>query len=209
VDAGKRAVAWVKDDPFGVEFAEIALAPQRLSAEGVAIGIEPIPYRLDYTLETAAGFVTSRLRVSSRGEGWRRTLELHRHAEGAWSVKADEEGHVDLPSAGGDPATLLGALDCDLGLSPVTNLGPVLRNDLLSGGGPVELTMAWVSVPDLSVKADGQRYSFVSADRDSHVIRYEAIDGTFAADITLDRDGIVIDYPDIARRLTQASSSVR
>jgi hypothetical protein len=64
-------------------------------------------------------------------------------------------------------------------------------------------------VPDLSVKADGQRYSFVSADRDSHVIRYEAIDGTFAADITLDRDGIVIDYPDIARRLTQASSSVR
>jgi hypothetical protein len=30
------------------------------------------------------------------------------------------------------------------------------------------------------------------------VIRYESIDGTFAADITLDSTGIVIDYPGIA-----------
>ena len=80
MDAAKRAVAWAKDDPFGVEFAEIALAPEHLTAEGVAIGTGPIPYRLDYTLETASGFVTSRLRVNSRGEGWRRTLDLSRDA---------------------------------------------------------------------------------------------------------------------------------
>jgi hypothetical protein len=200
----KRACAWEKDDPFGVEFAEIALEPERVSAEGVAIGVEPIPYRLDYMLETAAGFVTSRLRVSSRGEGWRRTLDLRRDTQGAWSVDVEEEGDVDLPSAGGDPATLTGALDCDLGLSPVTNLMPILRHDLLSGGGPIELTTAWVSVPDLAVMADGQRYAFVRADQDSSVIRYEAIDGTFAADIILDSEGIVIDFPGIARRLVHA-----
>jgi hypothetical protein len=197
----------VKDDPFGVEFAEIALVPERLSAKGVAIGVDPILYRLDYALETEVGFVTSRLRASSTGQGWRRTLELRRHTEGAWSVNADEEGDVDLPAAGGDPTALSGALDCDLALSPVTNLMPVLRHDLLSGGGAIELTMAWVSVPDLSVQADGQRYSFVRADRDSCVIRYEATDGTFAADITLDPEGIVIDFPGIARRLPQAPSS--
>jgi hypothetical protein len=201
-----RAVAWAKEDPFGVEFAEIALAPERLSAEGVAIGVEPVPYRLDYALETAAGFVTSRLRVSSRGGGWRRTLELRRRADGAWSVNADEEGHVDLPAAGGDASTFTGALDCDLGLSPVTNLMPVLRHDLLSGGGPIELTTAWVSVPDLGVQADGQRYTFVRAGRDSRVIRFEAIDGTFAADITFDPEGIVVDYPGIARRLSHVQS---
>jgi len=202
VDARRRAVAWVKDDPFGVEFAEIALARQHLSADGVAIGAGPIPYRLDYILETAPGFVTSRLRVSSRGEGWRRTLDLRRSAAGVWSVIANEEGDLDLPSAGGDPLTLTGSLDCDLGLSPVTNLMPVLRHDLLSGGGPVELTTAWVSVPDLSVRLDRQRYAFLRAGSDHRVIRYEATDGTFAADITLDTDGIVIDYPGIARRLS-------
>ncbi len=196
-----RAVAWVKDDPIGAEFSEIVLAPQHLRAEGVAIGTEPVPYRLDYTLETAPGFFTRRLRVSTRGEGWSRVLDLRRDEAGAWSLAVDEEGHIDLPPPGGDPATFAGALDCDLALSPVTNLMPVLRNGLLSGGGPVELTAAWVSVPDLGIQADGQRYAFVRADQDQRVIRYEATDGTFAADLTLDPDGIVIDYPGIARRI--------
>jgi hypothetical protein len=197
----RRAVAWVKDDPFGVEFAEIALAPQRVAAEGVAIAAGPIPYRLDYMLETAPGYLTSRLWVTSRGEGWGRTLDLRRDASGIWTATAHEEGRVDLPPAGGDPATLKGALDCDLGLSPVTNLMPILRHKLLTGGHPVELTMAWVSVPDLSVRGDGQRYASLRTAADHRVIRYEASDGTFAADITLDSDGIVIDYPGIARRL--------
>jgi hypothetical protein len=198
----RRAVAWVKDDPFGVEFAEVALGPQQVSAEGVAIAAGPIPYRLDYTLETVAGYVTSRLCVTSRGERWLRTLDLRRDASVVWTAAAEEKGRVDLPPAGGDAATLMGALDCDLGLSPVTNLMPILRHELLAGGGPVavELTMAWVSVPDLSVRADGQRYASVGTASDLRV-RYEAVDGTFAADITLDSDGLVIDYPGIARRL--------
>jgi hypothetical protein len=65
----RRAVAWVKDDPFGVEFAEIGIAEERLTATGVAVGIAPLPYRLDYELETRARFVTARLRVISRGGG--------------------------------------------------------------------------------------------------------------------------------------------
>jgi len=78
---------------------------------------------------------------------------------------------------------------------------PILRHKLLSGGNPVELTMAWVSIPDLSVRADGQRYASLRTDSDHRLIRYEASDGSFAADITLDSDGIVVDYPGIARRL--------
>lgn len=197
----KRAVAWVKDDPFGVEFAEIDLARNDLSARGVAIAGGPVSYRLDYTLQTAADFVTSRLQVVSRGEGWRRAIELLRDGQGIWTLRTEEEGSVDLPAPGGDPAGFADALDCDLGLSPVTNLMPVLRHGLLSGGDAFQLTAAWVSVPDLGVQADGQRYDFVSADHDQRVIRYEAVDGSFTADIKVDRDGIVIDYPGIARRL--------
>jgi hypothetical protein len=197
----RRAIAWVKDDPFGVEFAEVQLGPQRLAARGVAIGTSPVPYRLDYELETNDGFVTSRLFVTSSGQGWRRALDLRRAEAGAWEILADEQGEADLPSGGGDPTALEGAFDCDLGLSPVTNLMPVLRHGLLAGGGPVELITAWVSVPDLSVRLDGQRYSFLRAGADYKVIRYEATDATFAADITVDRDGLVLDYPGIARRL--------
>jgi hypothetical protein len=195
----------VKDDPFGVEFAEIVLAPERVSAEGVAIAAGPIPYRLDYTLETVAGYLTSRLYVTTRGEGWRRTLDLRRDSSGVWTATVDEQGTVPLPAAGGEPRTFVEALDCDLGLSPVTNLLPILRHGLLAGGDRVELTVAWVSVPDLSVRADGQSYTWLGSTSDRHMIHYEASDGSFEADITLDSDGIVIDYPGIARRLDTGS----
>jgi len=194
-------VAWVKDDPFGVEFAEIAIAADHLTAVGVAIHTQPLPYRLDYRLETGPEFVTTRLGVTSIGDGWSRELDLHRDVDGVWHAVTSQEGHLDLPAAGIDTTGLEHALDCDIELSPVTNMMPILRHNLLQREGIVEFTMAWVSVPALTVRADGQRYAHRSSRPGHHVVRYEAIDGTFAADITADADGVVIDYPGIARRL--------
>jgi hypothetical protein len=52
-------------------------------------------------LETSHGYLTARLWVTSRGEAWRRTLDLRRDTSGVWMIGAEEEGVVDLPSAGG------------------------------------------------------------------------------------------------------------
>lgn len=155
----------------------------------------PLPYRLDYEIGTEDDFVTSRLRVTSRGEGWQRERDLRVAAERDWSIIASQDGQVQLEPAGGDAARLAGALDCDLGLSPVTNMMPILRHDLLCHGGPIEFTTAWVAVPALSVRADGQRYRHVRSAADHHVIRYEALDGTFAANITVDTDAVVSTTP--------------
>jgi hypothetical protein len=53
--------------------------------------------------------------------------------------------------------------------------------------------MAWVAVPALAVQPDGQCYRHLRSVADHHVIRYEATDGSFTADITVDAG--------IARRL--------
>jgi uncharacterized protein len=116
---------------------------------------------------------------------------------GSWRVDAEAEGDVDLPAPGGDPAALAGALDCDMGLSPVTNVMPILRHGLLSWAGQAELTAAWVSVPDLGVRPDRQRYAAVGP----NLVRYDALDCSFSATITVDDDGLVTDYPGIARRV--------
>jgi hypothetical protein len=114
-------------------------------------------------------------------------LDLRREENGVWSADAEEQGDVDLPPVGGDTTTLLAdALDCDLGLSPLTNMMPILRHGLRHGGGPVEFTMAWVAVPALTVQADRQRYRHLSSAADHHIVRYEAVDGSFAADLTVD-----------------------
>lgn len=201
-----REIAWFKDDPFGVEFAEIRLGTGQLSASGVCIGSDPLPYRLDYELEAGPAFVTSQLRVECHGEGWRRRLDLRRSAAGDWSVAADAEGLPALSPPGGDPAELAGALDCDLGLSPLTNMMPLLRHGLLYGGESAEFTMAWVAVPALSVRRDAQRYSHVASAPGRHIVRYEGLGNGFMADIVLDDDGVVIDYPAIAKRLTSLAA---
>jgi hypothetical protein len=196
-----RRLAWIKEQRYGLEFVDVRLSRQRLAAAGVAIGAEPLPYRLDYRLETHRGFVTARLRVRTRGEGWQRTLDLRRSPAGSWSVEAQTAGEAPLPLPGGDGAALGGAFDCDLGLSPLTNSMPVLRHRLLEGGGALGFEMAWVSVPDLAVRAAGQRYTFLGRERNRTVIRYENADGSFQSDLTFDADGLVLDYPQLARRL--------
>jgi hypothetical protein len=97
-----RAITWVKEGQFGLEFADIELEPHRLTAHGVAIGVAPVVYRLDYKLETLDDFVTSLLLVTARGNGWSRRLHLSRLGSGGWRVRASEQGQVDLASAGGE-----------------------------------------------------------------------------------------------------------
>src|SRR5262245_14276225 len=111
----------MKPDPFGVEFAEVTLTADRLSAVGVAIGTAPEPYRLDNTLRTRPRFVTAHLHVTTRGQGWRRQLDLRRSAAGVWTIATDEVGRAPLPPPGGAVDPLAAAVDCDLGLSPLTN----------------------------------------------------------------------------------------
>jgi hypothetical protein len=77
---------------------------------------------------------------------------------------------------------------------------PILRHAHLEGGGPIELTMAWVALPALSVQVDHQRYRPLTSASDHSVVRYEPVDRSFAAAIVLDTAGVIIDYPGIGRR---------
>lgn len=197
-----RAITWVKDDPLGAEFADVDLQAHRLTATGIAIGSAPVGYRLDYKLETLDGFITSGLLVTTRGDGWSRKLDLRRARSGTWTVRTATAGFLALPDPGGDVAEFSEALDCDLAWSPLTNSMPVLRHGLLEGGGPIDLVMAWVSVPDLFVHSSRQRYTFVRKTGDQSVIRYESRESAFKADVTFDSDGLVVEYPGIGRRMT-------
>jgi hypothetical protein len=205
----RLGIGWQKEpDLGGAEWADVVLRTDR-SARGTAIGRTPIPYRLDYELDTGPGFVTMRLRVRSHGDGWRRHLDLRRADDGTWSADASVTGEPDeLPDTDlADPgataetlASLTGALDCDLGECPLTNTMPVLRHGLLRPSPPLDFVMAWVSVPDLSVRRSDQRYTFFEATGDGGaVIRYES--GAFSSPVRFDPTGFVADYPGLGRRL--------
>jgi hypothetical protein len=198
---GTRVISrlWAKDDPFGTELAEITIGDGTLTARSFAIGSDPEPYRLELALTTTDGYVTTRLVLDSAGTGWSRHLVLERSTAGIWSCTTVARGGAHIGAPGGDMAALAGALDCDVGLSPLTNAMPVLRHHLHEREGQLDFVMAWVAVPDLAVTASRQRYSFVARDGHRRVVRFS--DPTFQAEIDFDENGIVADYPGIARRV--------
>ncbi|MFE6097508.1 putative glycolipid-binding domain-containing protein [Streptomyces massasporeus] len=155
-----------------------------LRARGRAVGIEPEAYWVTYELDTADGFVTRSLRVTAETAGSLRTLDLRHDGHGRWTANGEP-----LPGVGG-------ALDCDLGLCPLTNTMPVLRHRLHREPGEREFLMAWVSVPDLAVRPSRQTYTHLRPGR----VRFSS--GDFRSDLEFDEEGFVVDYPQLATRLT-------
>ena len=192
-------LTWTGTDDWRAEQATVRLEEGRLAARGVQLGVVPLPYRLDYVLETGPDWRTRTLEVAAAGDGWQRTLHLTRAEDGGWTAGTTGSGVVDLPSPGGSTGALQEAVDCDLGLSPLTNTMPILRHRLRVGG-VVECTMAWVSVPDLGVHASRQRYEHLRTVPGGALVRFSS--GDFSADLTVDAAGFVVDYPQLGRRVT-------
>jgi hypothetical protein len=90
----------------------------------------------------------------------------------------------------------LGGVDFfDLGNSPLFNSLPVLRDSMLGGGTTRDYVMRWVSVPELEVSEQRQRYE----PRADNVVRFRSED--FVADIRFGQDGLVDHYPGLAERV--------
>ena len=183
--------------------AHVVLGPDRLSAHGSSTTPD---YALTYRLLTGPGWVTQRLDVRVEGDGWWRTLGLWRDGEGRWASRRVESGSNGAPTVSAvEHPELSAALDCDLGLCPLTNTMPVLRGGLIEaarrGERPrAELTVAWVAVPALDVRTATQQYeSGPAVAGDGAQIRFQA--GSFVEHIEVDADGLVVSYPSIGRRI--------
>lgn len=196
----RRLVVWSGVDEWRAEVCRLEIAPDGVRAEGTQIGVDPVPYRLDYRLDASKSFVTARLEVEVTGEDWTRNLVLTHDGTGAWGIEAGGTGDPGLPPPGGDGGLVEGALDCDLGLCPATNLMPVVRHGLHRGPGERDFLMAWVSVPDLGVHPSKQRYEHVRLTEAGAIVRYVGEHRDFVGELEFDRDGVVIFYPDLARR---------
>ncbi|MGW6172813.1 putative glycolipid-binding domain-containing protein [Arthrobacter sp. NPDC055138] len=196
-----RTVTWLgTDDPQRADTATINLEPERLSAHGAS---RTADYAASWSLTTTGNWFTENLTVSVHGQGWSRYLVLDRATDGSWRAATKVSGDADLPEPGiDDPASLTGAVDCDLGLCPATNTMPILRLGLVHDAeAAAELTVAWVEMPSLRVLGRQQIYSGSRAYDDgtgTAAVTYSS--GDFSAELEVDSDGIVIDYPGLATR---------
>jgi hypothetical protein len=172
----ERLLIWRGLDEWRAEVAHVRIDDGRLTATGTQLGVTPAAYRVDYSLQTGAEFVAERLELSVLHEGRLQRLLIVRHQDGSWT--ADDRPVPELD----------GALDFDVLNSPVFNSTPYLRHDMGAGGEPLDMTMAFVTVPDLGVQHSEQRYTPLGDD----TVNYAS--GDFSADIHFDSDGLVTLY---------------
>jgi hypothetical protein len=186
---------WRGLDTWRAEAASVAPLGTRLFANGNQLGVEPRPYRLVYDLRTGEDYVTEELRVKAWSQGWDREITVARSTEGRWRIEMVERGDGAPAWHEPQPDGLAGALDCDLGFSPLFNSLPVLRHRMHEGGEPRDLVMAWIAVPELTVRRSEQRYTPLGGGR----VNYAS--GDFSADIRFDEHGLVRLYEDFLERV--------
>ena len=112
---------------------------------------------------------------------------LSRGKDGTWYDKQLEP----LPE-------LEGCIDIDFEMTPFTNTLPIRRAPLAIGETR-KFRMAYIPADTMEPFADEQIYTRLS----ERVYRFENGEGDdyFTADITVDEDGLVVDYPQLVERV--------
>lgn len=169
----------------GLTHVSLTKSGGQIMADGMAIGsINGAPFASRFVVSCDLKWRTRLVAVSTTGGV---SLVLHSDGKGKWRNE-DGERIRELD----------GCVDVDLQASPYTNTLPIRRLALSEQTGTVELKMAYVPFDTFQPAAHQQRYTCLE---DGRRYLYENGDGPFRAELSVDEDGLVVDYPGLFERV--------
>jgi len=182
-------ILWCPWDGPGLEHLHLAEYAGGWLADGVIVGVERArPFRARYVVQCDARWYVRELRVDLLDDSNRR-LELMSDGAGHWS-----------DSAGNATPALVGCFDVDISATPFTNTLPI-RRLALAPGATADLNVLYVELPELSALPARQHYTCLATNAGGARYRFEAPASGFVAELPVDQDGLVVDYPGLFRRL--------
>ena len=184
-----RSVFWRPLDEIGLEHLLLSVTARGIEADGVILQTKAGrgPFRARYRIEAAPDWTMRRCEISVEEPGLiARRLDLRVDAEARWREEA----------SGQALSALAGCREVDIQVSPFTNSLAIGRLTLAQGRS-AEIRAAYITVPELTLAPVAQRYTRLGSDR----FRYEGLGTGFAADIAIDADGLVLDYPGVFQRV--------
>jgi hypothetical protein len=182
----ERSIRWSAWEGFedGVEHLDIRRHGSGIVASGIIVGTdEDSCYGLTYDLvvDEAWRVRDARLRLTAG-----RDLHLESDGQGSWRMN------------GRPRPDLQGCIDIDIEATPLTNTLPIRRLSLDRGQSAV-IQVAYIRVPSLAVEPSGQRYAVMEP---GSLYRFESLGNGFRADLPVDGEGFVMNYPRLFRRWT-------
>jgi uncharacterized protein len=184
----EREVMWAPWEGPGLEHLRLLTSDDGAVANGLVIGLEAgRPFRIGYEIRCDGRWRVREVRATAP-DSEQPVLELLADGEGRWKRRS------------GEPVPELdGCIDVDISATPFTNTLPIRRLGL-EPGGSADVDVAYVRVPELLVGPERQRYGCFEARADGGGYRFEALPSGFTAELPIDSDGLVIDYPGLFRR---------
>ncbi|WP_020180653.1 putative glycolipid-binding domain-containing protein [Methylopila sp. M107] len=168
----------------GLDHVTIEVAQDRLVARGAVVGSRGgTPYGVYYRIDMTHGWGVREVAIGA-ADG--RGLHLLTDGKGHWATGNGEP----LPA-------LAGCVDVDLAGTPFTNTLPIRRR-IWSKGERAELKMAYIPFDTFEPAPDGQTYACLEPGRR---FLYQASDRSFEAELAIDDDGFVTDYPSLFTRV--------
>lgn len=171
-----------------MESVRVQLSGKRIKANGriVAAATDTNPaFAAYYDLLTDETGATKRLGMTVTLAERERQLVVARDDENVWLV-TDHQGD--------SRAAYEGALDVDLVYSPFFNTLPIRRIGLHERSDSITVPTVYVKLPEMSVAAAVVSYSNIG---DGMKLQSPTSDTT----VTVDADGFIVDYPDLAERI--------
>ena len=177
----KLEVFWRQLVGVGAEHLILGLDGS-IHADSLSVGtVDGTAYRIRYELDCDARWSVQRLDLHDSLSD--KHVQLARGQGEHWS---DAQGHP-LPE-------LAGCSDVDIMITPFTNTLPIRRLNLAVGEAR-EIAVVYVGLPGLAPSRFDQRYTCLSVREDGGVYRYESLRSGYTADLIVDSDGLVVDYP--------------
>jgi hypothetical protein len=183
----QREIMWSSLDGPGLEHLQIIKDENGGGVGSLVIGVaDGKPFRIKYQIYLDAHWRVSEVVMQTFENSG---LTLVSGGEGVWTTM------------NGTPVEVLeGCTDLDISITPFTN-SLAIRRLGLTVGESAEIKVVYLSIPDFDVRPTMQRYTRLS----DNIYRFEAMESGFAADITLDDDLFVVDYPTLFKQVWNKS----
>lgn len=184
----ERQLMWSQIATPGLEHFRLEVRAEGIVADGVVLGVEKdLAFRLCYEIRCDSQWRVRRVGVNIVSDG--RTLNLTSDGEGRW-----------FDDLGGTVPVLDGCSDVDITATPFTNTLPI-RRLALKRGESADIKVAYVTIPELQLMPDEQRYTCVDVDETCGRYVFEQTGTGFTAALRVDTDGLVEEYPELFRRV--------
>jgi uncharacterized protein len=175
------SILWRRLDHPGHESARLFFEADSWHLQGTAVfSHDKLPCRLDYHIVCDSRWHTQAGRVTGWVGDSLIEIELAVRGDRRWFLSGMESPDV------------AGCIDLDLNFSPSTNLLPIRRLNLAVGQG-MEVCAAWLRFPSFKLEPLSQVYKRI----DETTYRYESGGGSFVAELRVNAESFVIDYPNL------------